>query len=306
VEKLVTIVMPCYNMGKYIQQALDSVGVQTYTKWEIIAVEDLGIKDGTEDIVLKFAKKHKYQSIQFITSTENRGVSAARNTAIKQAKGAFIALLDPDDYWASDHLEKAINHFNSDPELYFYSSFAYLLNHDSPLKSVGIEGYVDWEMKAFPYILSIRNAIPASSAVLRTKVFDSVQLFDEDKEIQHVEDYDLWVRILEKNLKISINPEPTIYYRKHASAATSNSKRMHIAKHSFAKKHKDWLVLYQREALEQLARKIFSLDEKICTLKLNINSLVTRVSIIEETIKKVKSMPIIRQLFYIKSKIFRG
>jgi len=287
-------------MGRYILEALESISAQTYTNWEVIAVDDLGPKDGTEDIVLAFAKKHPTHRIEFIEHDKNKGVSAARNTGIKHAKGNFIALLDPDDFWTAEHLENATTTFENHKELYFYSSFAYVFNEDNPLNIIGVEGYKNWEMKSFPAILSIRNAIPNSSAVLRSEVFEKIGFYDET--IHFGEDYDLWIRILSNNLEIFIKTEPTIYYRKHEYAATSNKLKMQNSKLTFAKKHKDWLVLYQREALERLNRKLFSLDNTITSLREDINTLEKRVNIIEQTISMFKSLPVIKQFLNLKKK----
>lgn len=302
-NSLVSIIMPCYGMGKYIQQALDSVAAQTYTNWEIIAVDDAGPKDGTEEIVFKFAETYKNHHIQLITHTENRGLSATRNTAIKHANGEYIALLDPDDYWIPEHLEKAMEHFKNDKDLYFYSSFAYLFNDDNPLNIIGIEGYKDWEMKAFPSILCVRNAIPNSSSILRESVFKHVGLYDE--HLRFSEDCDLWIRIIENNLKVHINKEPTIYYRKHLSALTSNPNAMRIktSKDSFVAKHRDWLALNQRVALDRLARQLLLLDDNITCLRLNNNALETRVLIVEQTLSKFKSLPLVKQLLQIKKQL---
>ena len=185
-KNLVSIVIPCYSMGRYILEALESISAQTYTNWEILAVDDLGPKDGTEEIVLAFAKNHPTHRIEFIKHTKNKGVSAARNKGIKNAKGNFIALLDPDDFWLPEHLEKAVSKFKSDEDLYFYSSYAFIFYGQNKEVIASIEGYKDWEILAFPYILSLKNAIPASSSVLRATVFNSVLLFDEHNDIQHV------------------------------------------------------------------------------------------------------------------------
>lgn len=302
IRGLVSIIIPCYKAGKYIKDSLNGIASQSYMHWEIIAVDDCGPPDGTEEAIHAFAKKYPEHRVVLIEHDSNRGVSAARNTAMKNAKGDFIALLDPDDFWMPEHLENAITTFGNHKELYFYSSFAYLFNENNPSSIIDIEGYKDWEMKSFPAIISIRNAIPNSSAVLRSEVFEKVGFYDENPDIQHVEDYDLWLRILSHKLEIYIHTEPTIYYRKHEYAATSNNLKMQNSKLTFAKKHKDWLVLYQREALERLNRKIFSLDNTIIDLREDITILEKRVNIIEQTLSKFTSLPVIKQFLNLKNK----
>lgn len=293
--------MPCYNAGLYLAQALKAVSEQTYVNWEVIAIDDCGPKDGTEDIVLAFAQKYGTDRVRFIKHDNNKGVSAARNTGIKNANGAFIALLDPDDFWTPEHLEQAINQFNQDKDLYFYSSFAYLFNGDDVSNNIGIEGYKDWELRIFPNMFCIRNAVPTSSSVLRRAVFQYVDLFDES--IHFGEDYDLWVRILKKKLKIFINPNPMIYYRKHNTSATSNAGNMYIYREYFADKHKDWLVRHQRSAFESASIKIMSHEKQIALLQEDINTINKHIGVINQTIGKFKSLPILKQLLKLKKKI---
>lgn len=303
-QHLVSIVMPCYNAGAYIAQALKAISEQTYTNWELIAVDDCGPKDGTEEILLEFAKTRTANQIRFIKHENNKGVSAARNTGIKNAKGTFIALLDPDDFWTPKHLEKAISTFNTNKELYFYSSFAYLFTGDNPSNITGIEAFSDWELRIFPNMFCIRNAVPTSSSVLRSKVFQYVDLFDES--IRFGEDYDLWVRILKEKLKIFINREPTIYYRKHQTSATSNAANMYTYREQFADKHRDWLIRHQRSAFESASLEIMFQEKRIEGLKEDINILKKRIDILDQTIHKFKMLPGIKQLLYLKKKVGKG
>ncbi|MCF1190818.1 glycosyltransferase [Mangrovimonas sp. AS39] len=299
-NKLVSIVIPCFKAGAYINKALESIASQTYTNWEIIAIDDCGPKDDTELLVREFARKYDSKRVVFIKHEKNKGVSAARNTGVKNAKGNLIALLDPDDFWKPKHLEQGIYHFNNDRALSFYSSFANIFYDNNSSQISDIEGYKDWELKAFPSILSIRNAIPNSSAIIRAEVFDQIGLYDESIDMQHVEDCDLWIRIVSGGLKALINPEPNIYYRKHASGATSNSDKMNKAKHVFALKHKDWMVLHLRRALDAQVRHIFTLENKIEQLKRYDYDLVARLNSVEQTIKKFKTLPILKQLLQLK------
>ena len=94
-----SIIIPAYKMGRFIGEALASVGVQSCRDWEVIVVEDCGPEDGTEAIVRDFAKAHPNHRVEFIRHERNTGVSGARNTAIAAARGDFLAFLDPDNYW---------------------------------------------------------------------------------------------------------------------------------------------------------------------------------------------------------------
>ena len=100
---MVSVIIPCYNQGAYIQEAIDSVKAQTYTDWEIIIVDDGSNHEGT----LQELKYFKEIGI-IVIETPNKGVSAARNKGIEVANGEFILPLDADDKIAPQYLEEAV------------------------------------------------------------------------------------------------------------------------------------------------------------------------------------------------------
>ncbi|RYY08258.1 MAG: glycosyltransferase family 2 protein [Sphingobacteriaceae bacterium] len=118
-QALVTIITPCYNYGKFLAEALDSLLLQTYQTWECIIIND-GSKDNTEEIGLKYAKldsriKYHYQN--------NTGLAGARNNALRIAKGKYIQLLDADDLIQSDKLRLQVELIESNPSIdLIYSS----------------------------------------------------------------------------------------------------------------------------------------------------------------------------------------
>lgn len=96
----VSVLIPTYNCGKFLGEAIDSVLAQTFTDFEIIVVDD-GSTDDTAEVVARYPEV-KYFPIQ------HSGVSTARNTAIAKATGEFVVFLDADDLWAPDKLEKQV------------------------------------------------------------------------------------------------------------------------------------------------------------------------------------------------------
>ena len=101
-------------MGRYVGEALESVGSQTYSDWEVIVVDDAGPEDGTREAVADFARRFPDHRVEFVRHEVNRGVSAARNTALRHARGKFVAFLDPDDFWLPEKLLKQLRTFESD------------------------------------------------------------------------------------------------------------------------------------------------------------------------------------------------
>lgn len=102
-EYLISIITPTYNCAQFIGETIKSVINQTYTNWEMIIVDDAS-NDNTEEVV----KSIKDERIKYIRLKENSGAATARNIAMENASGKFMAFLDSDDIWKKDKLEKQV------------------------------------------------------------------------------------------------------------------------------------------------------------------------------------------------------
>lgn len=102
---LVSVVMPSYNSEKYIPEAIHSVIAQTYENWELLIIDD-GSTDSTANIVKQFSDIDS--RITLYSNSKNMGVALTRNKGMDLAKGSWIALLDSDDVWHKDKLEKQL------------------------------------------------------------------------------------------------------------------------------------------------------------------------------------------------------
>lgn len=107
--KKISVIMPAYNVAKYIEKSMDSVLSQSYLNLELIVIND-GSSDQTEEIALRYAKK---DSRIVYYAQRNQGVSVARNTGIEKASGDYITFLDADDLWEKDMLEKLYSKLQS-------------------------------------------------------------------------------------------------------------------------------------------------------------------------------------------------
>lgn len=204
---MISIVIPLYNKEKYIKKTLDSVLKQTYSDYEIIIVDD-GSTDGGVDVVRTYTNS----SIKLIQQA-NKGVSAARNTGIINAKYDYIAFIDADDYWAPTFLEKMIEIINYYPEISIYSSkYAYIKNNK-------VEEKTDFFSSNEKYILfdligeccsKARFPINASSVIIKKDSIVNAGYFDE--RIKVFEDYDLFVRIALFSKVAYLNGEPLSFY----------------------------------------------------------------------------------------------
>lgn len=104
-ENLVSIIMPTYNCGQFIEETINTVINQTYKNWELIIVDDCS-KDNTREIVDKFILKD--DRIKYFTFDTNQGAAKARTKAMELANGSYMAFLDSDDLWKKDKLKKQI------------------------------------------------------------------------------------------------------------------------------------------------------------------------------------------------------
>lgn len=98
-NSVISVIIPAYNASKYLAEAIESVLAQTYTRYEMIIIDD-GSTDETHKVVEKYKGKVRY----FYQA--NQGIGAARNKGVINAEGQYLAFLDADDYWTSDKLEK--------------------------------------------------------------------------------------------------------------------------------------------------------------------------------------------------------
>jgi glycosyltransferase involved in cell wall biosynthesis len=185
-----SVITPLYNKQDLIAQTLQTALAQTFTDFEIIVVDD-GSTDGSAAIVQSF----KDPRISYI-KTENRGVSPARNTGIKAAKGSIIAFLDADDLWAPHHLEAIYSLHMQHPEAGMLCSRYIIRIGKGKIQHpyfIGVpHNYTGIVNNHFGASLINRLAVTSAVAV-RANVFKVSGLFDEN--VTHPEDTDLWIRI---------------------------------------------------------------------------------------------------------------
>lgn len=223
---LISVIIPAYRMGAYIGMALRSVAAQSYARWEVIVVDDHAPDDGTTGIVQGFAVAHPENRIELIRHAQNQGVSAARNTGISLAKGHYLAFLDPDDLWAPWHLERTVKKFEEN-ELADVVTGPVVRFQNAPARAFRKELTLpDWKVDGFPHSLAIHNFLQPSATVVKRQAMEEVEGFTTDPLLQHIEDYELWVRLAKAGKRFAFLREPTSGYRKHPGAASADLERM--------------------------------------------------------------------------------
>lgn len=132
-EDLVSIITPTYNCEKFIAETIESVINQTYKNWEMIIVDDCST-DNTKEIVEKYQKK--FENIKYVILNENSGAAIARNTALKMAKGKYIAFLDSDDLWNNEKLEKQIKFMKDNNYSFTYTNYEEIDENSNSLHKI--------------------------------------------------------------------------------------------------------------------------------------------------------------------------
>lgn len=213
--------MPAYNAENYISDAIDSVIAQTYHNWELIIVDD-GSTDNTSQIVKECQAKDN--RIQYYYQ-QNGKQGKARNLGISKSNGVYLAFLDADDIWLAEKLNIQIDEIqNKGVDLVFADS--YIFSHDEILSScqkMNIPAKVFYDRSCVKLFLE-GNKIPILTVLVKKEKVLAVDVFSEKLEIQNVEDYHLWLKLLMSNCKFYTSHHILAKYRIHSSSATSSDK----------------------------------------------------------------------------------
>ncbi len=218
----ISVIIPAYKARKYLAEALESIGKQTLPAAEVIVVDDKS-PDPVDDIIDDFAKRPGYPPLRLIKHETNRGQAAGRNTGMKAASGEWLAFLDCDDMWAPNHLESVMGAATkTGADLVFCPAILFDSDPHSP-ENYRLRPLTVDESALRPISILNRCFIVISSSVIRAEATRSIGGFDEDPMMRGVEDLDLFMRMLGKGAKFHMDPEATLYYRKHPGSATETT-----------------------------------------------------------------------------------
>jgi glycosyltransferase involved in cell wall biosynthesis len=182
-KPIVSVIIPTYNRGWIVQDAIDSVLVQDFSDYELIVVDD-GSDDNTPTIL------EAYRNKITLLRQSNRGVSAARNRGIEAASGRWIAFLDSDDLWLPRKLSTQVKFFKDHPDAVINQTQEIWIRNGvrvNPKKR-----HHKFSGMIFEQCLALCRVSP-SAVMLNKSLFDHVGVFDE--QLPACEDYDLWLRI---------------------------------------------------------------------------------------------------------------
>lgn len=209
-KELVSIITPTYNCGKFIAETIVSVQNQTYKNWEMIIVDDCS-KDETEKIVKNYQQKD--ERIKYYKLEKNSGAAIARTTAMRLAKGHYMAFLDSDDLWTNDKLEKQLKFMKENN--YFFSCTSY--------------EQIDEESESLNKIINPVKKCSYNRLLLDCPVGNSTVMYNVEKmgkfevpNIRKRNDDALWLQMLKKEKYIYGFNEVLMKYRIRKNSISSN------------------------------------------------------------------------------------
>ncbi len=196
-----SFIIPCFNYGQYLPEAIQSVLDQTYQDFEIIVVDD----GSTDELTKKVLAEINYPKVRVIHQ-ENKGLPVARNVGIREAKGEFIVPLDADDKLDPTYLEKCLWMFEHNPGIGFVYTVTQTFGD--------YEYFFGFKEYNFRELLS-ENFIPATACFRKS---DWSRIGGYEERLSSYEDWEFWIHLGKEGIFGVLLPEPLFFYRKHGDS----------------------------------------------------------------------------------------
>ena len=212
-EELISIIVPVYNVEKYIVETMDCVRGQTFEHWELLLVEDCST-DHTVEIMENDLRQKPDDRIRLLRQPHNMGAARARNRALSEARGRYIAYLDADDLWVPDKLEREL---------------AFMKGKDAAFVFTGYE-FADEQGNGTGKVVRVPETLTYEQALKNTTIFTTTVMFDTNKiekkllemPIMKSEDTALWWKILRNGYVAYGLDENLVKYRRVGKSLSSN------------------------------------------------------------------------------------
>jgi glycosyltransferase involved in cell wall biosynthesis len=255
----VSVIIPCYNQGEYIDDAVDSVLVQTFQDFEIIIVNDGSTDDFTNE-KLKNYNKPKTKVIH----TTNQRLSAARNNGINISSGEYILPLDADDKIANTYIEKAVRILNENKNIGILYCEAELFGEQSG----------KWDIPDFNFFDFLNDNQIFCSAFFRRDDYNKTNGYNSNM-IYGLEDWDFWLSLIERGVDVFRIPETLFYYRVRNKSMLRkmdlNKKKylqtMIVRNHPILYANKYYNPIHLHFENEEIKTKLASLSQQLETIK---------------------------------------
>ena len=197
----VSVIMPAYNAGRFLEAAVRSVMAQTMPDWELLIIDD-GSSDDSRAIAQALAGEDS--RIRFLPNEKNMGVSRTRNRGLELARGAYVALLDSDDIWLPHKLERQLARLEETSADICYCSYAIVDGAGQKCRAdYLVPGDTDFEK------LLRENVIGCSTVVLSRRI---AQDYRFETDFYH-EDYVLWLKLLRQGFRAAGCTEVLVHWR---------------------------------------------------------------------------------------------
>jgi glycosyltransferase involved in cell wall biosynthesis len=254
----VSVLIPCYNLGEFLDEAVESVLAQTYKNFEILVVDDGSTEPATQALLAQYERPRTR-----VIRAAHGGVSAARNLAIAHTDGAYLCALDADDRLEPTYFEKAVARLDADPSIAFVSCW---------LRTFGD---AEWEWKPeqcdLPGLLWEDTVLTA--ALMRREPVVAAGGYDVGMPAQGAEDWDLALSLVGLGYRGSILREVLFNYRRRAGSLSTASwfGSQHlpltsylISKHwTMYQKHLSDVLVHQDDQTASLLRRNDELERYI-------------------------------------------
>lgn len=244
---LVSIIIPYYRKKPFFEKTIDSINSQTYKNFEIILIYD---DNNRSDLlfVKKVLKKIKNKKI--IVNKKNLGVGISRNRGINKSKGKFLSFIDADDVWNRNKLKKQIKFMKKNSLDFSYSDYSIINEKGILIKKIKSPKTIKFKNLLFSCDIAL------SSVTIRCNLLKS----EKFSNIKTKEDYLLWLKLSQKNIKMMGIRENLIFWRKTNNSLSS----------SIVQKFKDAFLVYNKYL------KLNFLVSIVLIFFLSINSIIKR------------------------------
>jgi glycosyltransferase involved in cell wall biosynthesis len=252
---LISVIIPAFNVSHYICEALASVFVQDFKNYEVILVND-----GSTDTAELEKVLEPYRSKIHYIHQQNRGISAARNAALKVARGEFIALLDADDVWMEGKLSAQIEFMKQGQFDMVYADALLIGDVPWPAGTTFMDRSPSNGEVSLNSLLALRVTVVVSTVLMRKDLVKQVGAFDEgDRNI--VEDFDLWLRLARAGARIGYEKKVVAQYRYRHDSISASRIMLHESALRVLRKTRQVMVLSatEKEALDRTEQRLQSL-----------------------------------------------
>lgn len=212
-QELVSIIVPVYNVEKYIVETMECVRRQTYPHWELLLVED-GSRDNTVAIIKDYLDKTEDKRIRLICQPANMGAARARNRGLQEAQGRYIAYLDADDLWEPQKLAHELAFMEEKEAAFAFTGYEFA---DENGKGLG-------KVVRVPATLTYKEALKNTTIFTTTVMFDTSRIEKSMLEMPVIksEDTALWWKVLRNGYVAYGLDENLVKYRRAGKSLSSN------------------------------------------------------------------------------------